>query len=470
MFVGGAVRGRRALGLAVVGLTSVVVACSGGSGTEVRGSGDEAPVDVSAAGKAAIPLLDLAVDLERQLAAASPGADVAVAPLPVATSLSQARSGAGGSTAEELDRVLHTPAGADGADQLAEGLSSAERIVSSRNGEQRDELTTRKGTVSIDLASSLWFQKGTTFDPSWLDSLAGTWGAGVRTTAFRSDTETARKAVNSWIADATKDHIDQLAPRGSISPTTRILAGGAAYLKAPWVTPFADTETRLAPFHHLDGSVSTASMMRNRGLYDVRTGTGDGWVAVDLPYLGRSLWMTLIIPDEGRFAEVEQALDGRRIDTMVDGLRAATVDLTLPKFGFTTDLPLTDALRTLGLSGAMDPVDADFGGVSREPLWLTAVLHQTYLAVAEQGTEATATNPVLPTTSTTATPGTSGAGGATSAAPTATTPGPAASSPVSTATAGGTITVAADRPFLVLVRDRTTGVPLFYGRVLSPNG
>src|SRR4051794_11389088 len=126
MLVGRAARGRRAVGLAVIGLASVVmVACSGESGTEVRGSGDEAPVDVAAAGNAATPLLDLAVDLERQLAAASPGADVAVAPLPVAMSLSQARSGAGASTAEELDRVLHTPVGTDGAGQLAVGLSSA---------------------------------------------------------------------------------------------------------------------------------------------------------------------------------------------------------------------------------------------------------------------------------------------------------------------------------------------------------
>ena len=120
MLAGGAARGRRALGLAAVSLTAVVVvACSGGSGTEVRGAGDEAPVDVGAAGTTATPLLDLALDLERQLAAAGPGADVAVAPLPVAVSLSQARSGAGGSTAEEIDRVLHTPVGADGADQLS---------------------------------------------------------------------------------------------------------------------------------------------------------------------------------------------------------------------------------------------------------------------------------------------------------------------------------------------------------------
>ena len=220
----------------------------------------------------------------------------------------------------------------------------------------------------------------------------------MRTTDFRSDPETARKAVNSWVADATNDHIDQLAPRGTISPTTRILAAGAAYLKAPWVTPFADTETRLAPFRHLDGSVSTVSMMRNPDLTDARYGTGDGWVAVDLPYLGRSLWLTVIVPDDGRFTDVERGLDGDGLRELLRSLAPTTLDLSLPKFGFTTDTPLTDALRSLGLTIATDPFAADFSGISTEPLSLTSVLHQTYLAIAEQGTEATATNPKPPAT------------------------------------------------------------------------
>ena len=269
--------------------------------------------------------------------------------------------------------------------------------MASRAGEQRDT-TSRTGTVAIDLAQSLWLQKGTTIERDWLDGLATTWGAGVRTTDFRSDPETARKAVNSWVADATNDHIDQLAPRGTISPTTRILAAGAAYLKAPWVTPFADTETRLAPFRHLDGSVSTVSMMRNPDLTDARYGAGDGWVAVDLPYLGRSLWLTVIVPDEGRFTDVERGLDGDSLRDLLRSLAPSTLDLSLPKFGFTTDAPLTDALRSLGLTIATDPFAADFSGISAEPLSLTSVLHQTYLAIAEQGTEATATNPKPPAT------------------------------------------------------------------------
>jgi len=363
----------------------------------------------------------------------------------------------------ELDlRRLPLP---DAAAELASGLSSLQRTFESREGDQR-AATTRTGNVSIDLADSLWIQKGTSLERPWLDQLATTWGTGVRTTDFRSDPETARKAVNGWVDDATDGHVDQLAPRGSISPTTRILAGGAAYLKAPWVTPFDDTDTRLDPFRHLDGSTTTVPMMRIPDLTDARYGTGEGWAAVDLPYLGRSLWMTVIVPDDGRFTDAEQALEGDGLRQILTTLSPTTLDLALPKFGFTTDLPLTDALRALGLGAATDPLAADFGGVSPEPLSLTSVLHQTYLAVAEQGTEATATAPkpsvtTAPLATGTSRPSTAGTG-TTNGTTTTTLPAARPSAP-------GAIVVKVDQPFLVLVRDRPTGAPLLYGRVLSPN-
>jgi serpin B len=454
---------RRALGL-VVGLSLGAVACAAGTGTEVKGSGDEVPADPAAAEAAAGPLLDLAVDLEQQLAAENPGADLAIAPLPVAASLSQLREGAGGTTADELDRVLHTPEAPGAPDELALGLSSLQRTFESREGSQRDA-TTRTGNVSIDLADSLWIQKGTTLERPWLDRLATTWGTGVRTTDFRSDPESARKAVNGWVDDATNGHIDQLAPRGSISPTTRILATGAAYLKAPWVTPFAETDTRLEPFRHLDGSSTKVPMMRIPDLTDARYGRGEGWVAVDLPYLGRSLWMTLIVPDAGRFTDVEQALEGDGLHQLLTTLTPTTLDLTMPKFGFTTDVPLTEALRALGLSDATDPVAADYGGMSPEPLSLTSVLHQTYLAVAEQGTEATASAPA-PKPSDTTTPRSTGTGRAPATNGTGAT---TTTAPAARPSAPGAVVVRVDGPFLVLVRDRPTGAPLLYGRVLSPN-
>ena len=356
--------------------------------------------------------------------------------------------------------MLHTAPGPSGPTDLASGISSLERMLEEQTGE-RSSSTGRTGKVGIDLTESLWLQKGTPLAPSWLDELATTWGAGARTADFRSEPEAARRAVNTWIRDTTSGHIDQLAPRGSISAATRLMGTGAAYVKAPWATAFAPTDTRLAPFRQIDGSTTTVSMMRNPSLTAARHGSGDGWAAVELPYLG-SMSMTVIVPDEGRFTEVEERLDGSRLTDLVGGLRRGTLDLSMPKFGFTTDVPLTDALRDLGLLPAMDPGTADFSRISAEPLWLTSMLHQTYLSVAEQGTEATATNPRAP--------------GTAAARPTDTTPADG-TAPISEPPSGTVDqpasepdVIVVDRPFLVLVRDRTTGAPVFYGRVLSPNG
>ena len=217
-------------------------------------------------------------------------------------------------------------------------------------------------------------------------------------------------------------------------------------------------------------------MMRNPDLTDARYGAGDGWVAVDLPYLGRSLWLTVIVPDDGRFTDVERGLDGDGLRDLLRSLAPTTLDLGLPKFGFTTDIPLTDALRSLGLTLATDPFAADFSGISTEPLSLTSVLHQTYLAIAEQGTEATATTPKPPattpttratTTTTAPTTTASAAEGQLEGVDTTTT----STVPTTIApTVPKATVVTVDRPFLVLVRDRPTGAALFYGRVLSPNG
>ncbi len=465
--------GRRALGLAAAAVVVLLAACAGGSGSQVRGVGTQGPLDAEAGSRAATPVLDLAVRLEQHLAAASPGSDVTVAPLPVASSLAQARVGAAGTTAEELDRVLGAASVEGGAATLASGVASLDRIVRSRSGTQRDA-SGRTGTVSVDLVDGLWLPKDTPFEQGWLDELATTWDAGVHTTDFRSDPETARRAMNDWASSATRGHIDQLVPRGSVPPTTRLVAAGAAYLKAPWLTPFDEARTRLAPFRHLDSTTTTVPMMRNPGLRDVRLGTGDGWTAVDLPYLGRDLWMTVIVPADGRFGEVEAGLDGSRLGDLLASLTPATVDLSLPRFGFTTDAPLTDALRDLGLADAMDPLAADLTGISPEPLSISSVLQQTYLAVAEQGTEATATNPTPPAPSTTAgrastststgTTGTTGTTGSTGGGGSAVAP-----SGVAPSTPSATV-VTVDRPFLVVVRDRSSGAPLLYGRVLSPNG
>ena len=129
--------------------------------------------------------------------------------------------------------------------------------------------------------------------------------------------------------------------------------------------------------------------------------------------------------------------------TGVDGLSAllggklpvAGVTLRMPKFRFRTHAVLNDALHRLGMTDAFDPSRADFSGVSDERLFVSQVVHDAYVSVDEEGTEAAA------------------ATGVTIQA---------------TSAQVGTAIVVVDRPFLFAITDQATGAPLFVGRVADP--
>lgn len=461
--------------LALVTLVVAVAAasCTNEASREVRGDAPrQDPAGMAATAEATASLWAFTTDLADAVAQRDPLANLALAPVPIALGLAEARAGAGGGTADQLGDALHAGPRFDA------GLGTVTRALPDRSGEQQDDATGRKGKLSVELASSLWAQRNTKFGEPWLDTLASTWGTGIRVTDFRSDPENARQAVNSWASDRTSGHISQLLPRGSLDQFTRFLAASAAYLRAPLEVPFAPVDTRLAPFTRLDGSQVSVPMMSRRDT-SMRLATGDGWQAVELPYLGGDVTLTIVLPEAGRFEQVADTLDGPALQALRRDMTPAPVDLSLPQFGFTSELRLDDALRALGVTDAFDRGTADFAGITTdEPLSLAGVVHQAYLALDEEGTDASATPPR--TTSTTRPP----SGGTTVVPGTGTTVAPGfdgtsvppgtdvatAEGATTTTTAPAVTRVGVDRPFLALVTDRLTGAPMLYARVLSPRG
>jgi serpin B len=160
-----------------------------------------------------------------------------------------------------------------------------------------------------------------------------------------------------------------------------------------------------------------------------------GAQAIALSYAG-GLSMIVVVPDAGTFSALESSLDAQRLGSILGGMKPRWVDLQLPKFQFRTASPLREALGKLGMPIAFTDA-ADFSGISPvEKLILQDVVHEAFIAVDEEGTEAAAATAVI--------------GGATA--------GPS-----------DVVTLTVDRPFLFLVRDDETGAILFMGRVLDPS-
>ena len=165
--------------------------------------------------------------------------------------------------------------------------------------------------------------------------------------------------------------------------------------------------------------------------------TGPGWQAGRLGYAGGELAMAVVLPDPGRLEEVQASMDGPMLGKLLTSFQpVASMRVELPRFTFRARFGLDDQLIALGMPTAFDPVRADFSGMtSQAQLYISAVLHQAFVAVDEHGTEAAAaTAVVLDTTSLPA----------------------------------NQVVLKADRPFLFVLFDVETSAPLFIGRVSDP--
>ena len=177
----------------------------------------------------------------------------------------------------------------------------------------------------------------------------------------------------------------------------------AIYFNASWSYPFNEAGTREHPFHLLDGRVVNVPMMRLEE--DLLYAAGDGYQAVDLPYVGGKLSMTIMLPDGERFREFEDALDPSLLDRAILDLEFRRVMLDLPKFEFESQFRLSETLKSMGMSDAFASAAADFSGMdghsclagNPECLYIREILHKAFVSVDEAGTEAAAATAVVMT-------------------------------------------------------------------------
>lgn len=365
------------------------------------------------------------LDLYRRVAAGESG-NLVQSPTSIAIALAMARAGARGSTADEMDAVLHGL----GADAAAAGLAALDSALNARTGRFPD-MSGERHDVALRMVNAPFAQRGLRLEESYLEALGARFGAGLRLVDYRTAPEAARGAINGWVAGQTERRIPELLGAGSVDSQTRLVLVNAIYLKAAWQWPFTPDGTAQRPFTLLDGTIVNAPLMRGGG--KLAYAAGDGWRTVQLPYVGKELAMLVILPDD--LVSFERDLDEGLIADMVGRLEERDVDVTMPKFSTESKVDLAKQLADLGMATAFGD-RADFSGITtEEALFISAVVHQANIDVDEKGTEAAAATAVVMAAS---------------------------------AAVDGPVTFTVDRPFVFAIRDVETGSLLFLGRIVDP--
>ena len=364
-----------------------------------------------------------ALDLYGQLKTAQ--GNLFFSPYSISTALAMTYAGARSDTAKQMAQVLHFT---QDQGQLPFAFGELQGRLS--------QAATNKG-IELNIANALWTQKGHSFLPEFVNVAKGNYHANVNQADFQIGAEAARGEINDWVAQQTKDKIQDILPPGSVTGLTRLVLANAIYFKGIWAKPYDKGETSTQPFHLSATREAQVPLMHH--FDDVRyTGNSD-FQAVELPYKSGELAMVILLPRHvDACGRLEDKLTPALLSRSLGEMKKLKVEIFLPRFKLESSFTLSDTLARMGMPDAFAS-KADFSGIDGDAdLFISGVFHKAWGEVNEEGTEAAAATAV-----------------AVGALAVRMPPSPP---PV----------FRADHPFIFFIRDTRSGSLLFLGRLADP--
>uniref|UniRef100_A0AAY5KQY1 Leukocyte elastase inhibitor n=1 Tax=Esox lucius TaxID=8010 RepID=A0AAY5KQY1_ESOLU len=356
--------------------------------------------------------------------------NVFYSPLSISSALAMVSLGARGNTTTQMSKTLH--------------LHKAKDDVHVCFSKLMGELNKKGAPYKLSLANRLYGDQSYKFVETFLHNTKKYYNAELEAVDFKSNAETVRQNINTWVEKQTADKIKDLLPKGIVDDLTRLVLVNAIYFKGNWEKKFKDTSTKDVQFRLNKNKRKPVKMMHQKAKFPLTFIPEANCQILELPYAGKQLSMLIMLPndiEDGTTGleklEKELTYDNFVNWTKPDRMYLEEVQVGLPKFKLEENLDLKDTLVSMGMIDAFDHSRSDFSGMSpNNDLVLSKVVHKAFVEVNEEGTEAAAAT--------------------------------AAIMMLGCALPLVTPTFIADHPFLFFIRHNPTQSILFYGRYSSP--
>ena len=347
------------------------------------------------------------------------GQNIFMSPYSVSVALQMLCNGAAGKTRAEILGALNTK------DLVQDQINGYYKELNSS--------LTLQTNVALDLANSIWLNRGFELKPAFVSTNEAFFGAMLGSVNF--ETPESAETINRWAADSTRGKITAVVSF-PFPANTEVILANAIYFKGEWAEPFDQRQTQPRYFYLGGGTIKQTPMMARHGKFQYEE--GDGFQAVELPYAGDRLQMILFLPVTNSSPAKFATFNGKYWnDKILPGFSSREGNLIFPKFKMNCRLLLTKPLQALGMQEAFVPGTANFSGMSGDPLYVSEILQKSFVDVNEQGTEAAAVTVV-------------------------TIRATIAMRPLKP------FEMIVDRPFFFVISDKPTGAILFMGIVNDP--
>lgn len=368
-------------------------------------------------------------DLFRTTYIHSKDENVFISPLSVSLAFNMVLNGAEGETQTEILKALRSN-GYSVDDLNAYSLSLCSELTANDESEY-----IREPAIELNIANSIWCNNNWEKFPvkkDFIETNRTYYDAEVNEIDFSASDALTR--INGWCAEKTNHKIENVLDK--VNPDALLYIINAVYFKGDWFYPFVKDYTQSERFYQEDGNDMIVDMMKTTYYF---TYSEDEYCQyLELPYRDWNFGMILMLPQEGKTTgDVIKNMDNDRWTLAEKSAKSTYANLELPRFKFECKYEMQDnILPDMGMKAPFNPDLADFSGISDiSQLFISRVIHNTFIEVNEKGTEAAATTVIeFPV-------------GDSGIAP----PKP--------------IDYIVNKPFLFAIREKTTGAILFIGKV-----
>ena len=323
--------------------------------------------DIDLTGSDAGAITGFAVSLFQS--SAVPGENTLLSPLSVLCALAMTANGAKNETLAQMEEVfgLTVPELNEYLHAYLERLPSGDRY-------------------RVSVADSIWFRDDDrlSVEQDFLQTNADYYGASVYKSPFDN---TTLEDINAWVSDNTEGMIENILDE--IPDDAVMYLINALAFDAEWETIYKEDQVRDGTFTTESGETRDIQMMYSSETQYLNDGSATGFIKY---YADRKYAFAALLPNEGvLLADYIAALTGGGLMSTLDSAQDAKVNAGVPKFESEYAVEMSDILRSMGMADAFDEIRADFTGLGksgRGNIFINRVIHKTFIAVDEKGTKA----------------------------------------------------------------------------------